>query len=235
MNADLILRVAVGAAVVGGLIWSIFLRERFRTRSLKALAPQIGFSMVNGDGKLCLCDFRFDSPLFHIGEGRKNLAWNAMEGVAARLQTVLFDFFWETEVSSTPDDGTSNGRQTVAAFAAPNTELPSFRIMRKGPMTWFVGDKVQIDNNPEFAKRFVVTGKNQVAVQALLRPPLTSYLVSAQLQEKMIIEGSGPWLFFYRRKKRIAPPQWKDFLDQTSNVANDFIQHCAARQTLKAG
>ena len=236
MNTELIVNCTWGAVLLGGMIWTIFLRERARTRRLQALAPTLGFSMVNGTGKASLNEFCFQTPLFDRGSRGTNRIWNAMEGPAGGLRTVLFDLRYYVDSFGTIETaGRSTHRRTVAAFAAPRGELPTFCITKNGFFSRRASDRIPIEGNPEFSDRFVVIGADRAAVQTLFGPALTGFLVATQLPEKIVIEGAGPWLVLYRGNKRLRPQHWKEFLDEASTVAGEFLQHCAAFQTAKAG
>jgi hypothetical protein len=98
----------------------------------------------------------------------------------------------------------------------------------------FSSHKIKIDNDAQFAKRFVVTGNDEAAVRALVSPALAQYLASAQLPEKIVIEGAGSWLMLYRRGKRLRPRQWREFADTTSVIAREIIRYWAAAPSAQA-
>lgn len=215
------------ALLVGVTLWRLFIRAMLRAKKLESLAPAIGFSLVKPGTR-----FGFETPVFHRGKPGKNMLCNAMEGNAAGMRTVLFDFYYEIEVGS--EEGSQTRRCTVAAFQAPDRCFPSFSITTKGMATWLEPNRLKIDEGPAFSERFVVTGADQSAVRTLLGPSLCQYLATAQLPEKIVIEGAGPWLVFYRRSKSLRPERWKGFIDETSAIASTFVQYCAAAQVASA-
>ena len=230
MNTVLIVNCAWVTALLGGMIWTIFLRERTRTRKLKGLAPTFGFCMVNGNGKAALNEFCFGTPLFFCGDCGSNRISNAMKGSAAGLRCVLFDLRYEVDNGGTVENaGKTTYRRTVAAYAAPHIDLPTFSIKKNGFFSRRAADKVPIEGDPDFSDRFVVTGADRAAVQRVFRPALTRSLVAAHLPEKLIIEGAGSSLVFYHSNKRLRPEHWKQFLDETSTIAGEFLSHQASK------
>lgn len=221
---EVILVSAAVASAIGVTIWRSIAREKLRTRTLSNLATGLGFSMVR-EGTT----YRFDSPVFHKGDKGRNRIRNAMEGTMGGLPAVLFDFSYEIDRGG--EDGTVSTWHTVAAFAFRGTDFPSFSITKSGFLSRRAEHKVEIEGNPEFSERFVVTGRDKLAVQKLLNPGLIQSVVSGRQSEKLVIEGAGPWLVLYRTRRRIRPEQWKDFLDETSTIATAWLRHCNEHQT----
>ena len=189
----------------------------------------MGFSMVQPGTR-----FGIDTPLFHRGKRDKNLLCNAMEGNAAGMRMVLFDFYYQIDVGEWMTTARKIWGCTVAAFKAPAKDFPFFSITRKGIATWLEPNRIQIEEDTPFSERFAVTGTDESAVRAVFSPAHRHYLISEQLPEKIVIEGAGSWLVLYRRNKNIHPEHWKEFVDQTSAIARSFLQCCPATQSDKA-
>ncbi len=235
MSTELIVNTAWMAVLLGGMIWTVLLRERVRTRKLKALAPTLCFSMVNGTGKAGLNEFCFQTPLFAFGDSGSNRISNAMQGTAGGLRAVLFDLRYYADSGGTVETaGRSTRRRTVAAFAAPHGDLPTFSVKENRFLSRRATEKIPIEGSPDFSDRFIVTGTDRAAVQRLFRPTLAEALVATRLPEKLVIEGAGPWLVFYRSNRRLRPKDWKDFLDESATAARIILSHQVSLNTLSA-
>ncbi|HEY6308388.1 MAG TPA: hypothetical protein VI488_18230 [Candidatus Angelobacter sp.] len=154
-----ILGIVIGVVVlllaVGALVRLAIVNARRRTRSLGAVAQQLGFSFSAAAPDF-LGDAQLAAPLFITGDDR--MAENIMEGSVDGLRTVLFDYRFEV-ANSGDDPGTITRIQSVAAFASPSHRLPSFRLQKKRLLSLSF-KRVDVEGSPEFSKRFFLTGKN---------------------------------------------------------------------------
>jgi hypothetical protein len=211
--------------VVAGirLAWAPF-RSKQRKRALSELAQQLGWASNISRLKLAA------TPCF---SGKTNpRVDNVMEGSASGLHALMFDYLHEEEVSDV-EGGSSKVTmtRTVAAFSSPQHQLPIFALKKKG----LIGksrDRVEVAGQPEFFKRLVLTGKDKASISSLFDPHLVSFLLSANHNEKLCLEGAGPWLVFYYGNvlghgKRLSPKQWAAFLQETSQIAAGFFQIAA--------
>jgi hypothetical protein len=124
-----------------------------------------------------------------------------MDGMVAGLRAVLFDLYYEIDRGG--EDGKVSTWHTVAAFAFPGRDFPSFSITKSGFLSRRVAQKLEIEGNVEFSERYVVTGKDKLAVQKLLNPGLIQSVVSGRQSGKLVIEGAGHWLVLYRAGGRV--------------------------------
>jgi hypothetical protein len=216
----IIIGVVVLLLAVGALISLAIASVRRRTRSLAAVAQQLGFSFSEADANF-LGDTQLAAPLFTTGDDR--MAENIMEGSVGGLRTVLFDYRFE--VPNTGEAaGTVTRTQSVAAFASPSHQLPSFRLQKKRLLSLSF-TRVDVEGSPEFSKRFFLTGKDAEGVRRTYSPQLVNFLVTANVNEKCFIEGAGRWLAFYQPGKRLPPNEWAGFLGQASPIAAGFFQN----------
>lgn len=219
----------VGVGSIASLIVTVIRREKARGRALAAVAQELGFSLVNGDGNLHLDAFSIATNLFTQDASGK--AYNALEGKAAGLRVILFDYRYVTGSG----DSVSTVQQTVATFATPRNNLPKFVLKKKRLLSRLSSKKIEIDGNPEFSRRFALTGADAIATQTLFGPALAGFLASTKLEEKFLLEGGGQWLVLYREGQRLRPEQWRGFFEETSQIAIGFFQNCSGTETVKAG
>jgi hypothetical protein len=212
---------------IGLIMWRMTVSDQRRTKTLRLIATEMGFRMV--DDKTV---YSFESPLFHVGNKGRNRMFNAMEGTVAGLRTVLFDLSYEYDQGG--DDGNTTVTHSVAAFSLPNTELPVFSIARSNFNLRRARNKISFEVSPELSKRFIVIGNQQAAIRELLHPDFLINLVSANQLERLVIEGAGPWLIVYKPGNKVSAEQWKSFLAETTHIATTFTASCLAQSALLA-
>lgn len=223
MKGILLGLVTLGIGVGIRFAWVLFFSRR-RKQALSELAQQLGWTLHAGGLKLA------DTPCF---SGKTNpRVENVMKGSASGLHALMFDFLYDEEISGAEGgSSTVTTKWTIAAFSSPQYQLPSFVLKKKG-LNRKSPDRIEMADQPEFDKRFVLTGKDKPSISSLFEPHLVSFLLSTNHDARLCLEGAGPWLVFYyenvlRRGKCLSPKQWAGFLQETSQIATRFLQMAA--------
>jgi hypothetical protein len=120
---------------------------------------------------------------------------------------------------------------TVACIYPSAEILPCFAIRKSELGTrfkiWFYGhQRVKLDAPPEFLKRYIVTGTDEVAISKLLSD---SFLHEYSGQGRLEMECLGDRLLVYTPDKRVAPKQLGTFIDRGVVLASQLISS-AGRQ-----
>jgi len=79
--------------------------------------------------------------------------------------------------------------------------------------------------DPEFSHRYSVRGPDKERVRALFSDGLVSFLKSLEKSKAWQIEGSGNVLVIYRYARRMKPSEVRDFLQDTSSIAQSFFAY----------
>jgi len=230
----LIIVIVLGVvALVGIIVWLAVravrrerAREQARSAAIANLAPQLGLTLTGGNGILRADAQGFNSHLFT--RGSKQAAFNALEGTSSGLRVVLFDYRFE----ESSGEETTTIHESVAAFASPKGPLPAFVLKKRGIFSRLTWKKVEIEGNPEFSKRFILNGSDGATIKRLFSPSAAGFLASTKMEEKLVMEAAGPWLFLHGG--RCSPENLAKFLEETSQVASGFFQNCGAMESVKA-
>lgn len=209
--------VAAVVAVVA-VIWGISAYyERKRSEALSVAASQMGFAFSAKDDEQAP-HRRMQTALFQKGHSKEFR--NVMTGGAAGLQAVLFDYKF------TVGGGrySHTYKQTVAAYSKSGVQLPVLEIRQRG--LWFKlfsGKGMRFDSHPEFARKMYVRCSDEMRAQSIFTPGLLSFLEQIDPGKKWRFEGQGDTLIVYRSEKKVKPPDFRSFLDETSSLASQFF------------
>ena len=207
MSTAIVVLIIIAAIVVALVV--LIRRETARTKRVIAVAQELGMRVTNDKNIFK----EIGTELFSWGAERN--ASNALEATIDKRRALLFEY-------AASDGGNEPGKAvflTVTAFASPEHNLPSFVLGKKGLLNF---GAVDIEAGPEFAGRFVVSGKDKGAILSLFTPSLINFLISTELDKQWTLEGAGNWLVFHRGEKRLPTEQWRSFLEGTSQIAGQF-------------
>jgi hypothetical protein len=207
--------VAAVVAIVA-VIWGISAYyERKRSEALSAVAPQLGFTFSAKDEALAP---HLQTALFQKGHSKQFR--NIMTGSAGNLRAVLFDYKF------TVGGGrySHTYKQTVAAYSKNGSQLPLLEIRQRGLWQKIFSSKgMRFDSHPEFARRMYVRCVDEMRAQSIFTPALLSFLDQIDPARKWRFEGQGDTLLIYRSEKKVKPPDFRNFLDETSSLAAQFF------------
>jgi hypothetical protein len=215
--------IGIGIVVVAIVIWISVLRANKRSGEVEAVAQTMGMSFEGDKWSEPVLSQDLTTQLFRKGSSRRFV--NIMTGTSEEMPARLFDYAF-VEGSST-QSRTVN--QTVAAYVDPAASLPEFAITPASlfkKLDGLLGPKpIAFDTNPEFTRRYRLTGSDEAAVRALFVPDVIAYFESLEPAGNWTVEGTGSTVVVYRAGKRVAPAELAKFLDDTSSRARTFFGH----------
>lgn len=214
---------------VGFSIWAIQRASaRRRTDGMKTAAQEIGFTFEGDEWAGLRHAPMLETALFAKGHGEGFR--NIVIGSGSGMKVSLFDY--ALRVGSGKNSHTE--AQTVGTFVKESIYLPYFDMRPNKPFDWVVDavthKNIHFESNPEFAKRCFLKSPLEKDVRLLFTPALLTYLEQLNSQKKWSIEGTGNTLVIYSSRKRVAPAELREFLDETSSIANSFfgLANCPA-------
>ena len=155
---------------------------------------------------------------------------NAMSGSYAGLEIQVFDY-------SHTSGGTSNSTTTVQTVAAykKNVNLPAFALGPGGLAAKIIDalehQNVELNADREFSHRYSIRGPDKESVRALFSDGLISFLKSLERNKAWQIEGTGNVLVIYRFARRVKPSELREFLQETSSIAQSFFAYAGTGHT----
>jgi hypothetical protein len=222
-SAFVVFAVLAAALIGGGLaVWAIQRAfNRRRTDGMKTATQEIGFTFEGDEWADLRHAPMLETALF--GKGHSEGFRNIVTGSRSGMKASLFDY--ALRVGSGKNSHTE--AQTVGTFVKEGIYLPYFDMRPNKPFDRVVDavthKNIHFESNPEFAKHCFLKSPLEKDVRLLFTPALLTYLEQLDSQKKWSIEGTGNTLVIYRSRKRVAPTELREFLDETSSIANSFF------------
>lgn len=204
-----------------GIVVGIF-RNKNRSQHMQAEAQALGLAFSHWSEKLSASDIA--TPFFLSGSaGFKNV----MTGSYAGMNVDVFDY-------SKKSGGGQNATitiQTVAVYSQ-KVDFPSFALGPGGLagriMDALEHENVDVSTDKEFLHDHAVRGKEKERIKALFSQPLIDFVKQLDQSKKWQIEGAGNKLVIYRYSRQVKPAALRDFLQETSMIAQSFFAHAGA-------
>jgi hypothetical protein len=222
-----------GVTIVGSFVLSQvmgIIRALKRSQNMATTALQLGLSYSPWIGPESAP--RFETALFQ--NGSSTALKNALTGKYAGLDVQVFDY---SPTTGNPGSTTTSA-QTVAVYSQ-NVDLPVFALAPPSLAGAIVDalqhQKVDLDY-PSADGQFAVHGSDKDKIRALFSGSLVSFLGSLGHSKGWHIEGAGRTLVVYRYGYRVKPAELRDFLQETSSIAQSFFAGAAGKTAFaKAG
>lgn len=209
------------AAVALVIVTAAVVLEGQRRQSLSRVAQGLGFQFTGGQHVL---PESLDQAGFYLFTQGQPLILNRLDGERGGYQVSLFGFGYDAgkgEEGSreflTPDVGQVENRlQTVAWLHRPGRTLPDFDLSPTRHVLRRVAARstmhpVTFDGRADFRDRYLLYGRDDVAMRRVFRPAVLEALVA---DPGWFIEGRGDQWLVYRLSQRVAPDRMSAFLDQ---------------------
>jgi hypothetical protein len=210
-------------AVLGIAVYLEYLRERKRLEDLATWAAGMRFTIEGGSRDASAAGLPLELlalPLFNRGRARK--VRNLIRGRDQDGATLVMDYRYTTQSGK----NSATFEQTVAAFELPAAALPSFELRPEGLFArigqLFGSPDIDFESNPEFSRRYQLTGADQEAVRRLFERHAVGYLAG---QEGWGVEGAGAWLIAYRPQRRQKPEDYTTFLGQARMIMRAVVPY----------
>ena len=204
----------VALAVAGAILKIVYSGKR--GKEMMESARRLGLTIEGNDWKSSARVPQLESPLF--GKGTEREFENIVSGMHDGLTTNFFDYTYRT--------GRTGITQTVAAFTQ-DVLLPTFEAAPTGiaGRVAFEGAPraIQFEFNPEFSKRFRLLGPDEDRIRKLFTRRVVHFLMETQKESRWHFEGSDFTLILYRHAVTIKPPEFPEFVKETTEMAKVFL------------
>ncbi len=156
------------------LLYPYYLEHKKRTNEFDRIATRLGFTSHRGefqpDRSLLM------SPL--LQRGFRGVFGPAFTGKHERVEIAVFDYQYSSPGDSS-DSGDSSYLHTVVALHEPGVHISDFVMTPESFGDRFFGglfgDKdVDFEDDPDFSRRYVLSGPNEEAVRDFFDPRLRS-------------------------------------------------------------
>jgi hypothetical protein len=192
------------------------LRARKRRKALAELADRLGLIFYRADWGP-----RWPAPSLesrHFARTRSQSFRNALSGEGGGFRLSFFD-----HVIS----GKGGHTDTIASFTQ-STFLPTFSLEVGGFLTEIadvaIRYRIKFSADSAFSDRFRLIGPDEDRVRQLFTADMRAFLIT--LDPKWRIEASGYTFLIYRPRHSVKPEDYRDFIDETTQIAQNFFNHC---------
>ena len=188
--------------------------EKQRSEALEQVAMRLGLSFHRKHQAIAREPFT-GLPLFGRGHSR------SFRNVASRGDLWVFGYSYATGSGKQR----STYSQTVAAMRVAGARLPRFQLAPEGFFDRIVsslgGQDIDLDEDPEFSRRYRLRGEDEAAVRSLFGSALRQQML---LDEGLCLEGEGEWLVLYRKSRRVAPAEISSFVERVRTLSSAIPQ-----------
>ena len=220
----LLMPLAMFGLFVISVVVGIF-RNKNRSQQMQAEAQSLGFTFSHWSEALSAA--KIATPFFLSGSsGFKNV----MSGNYSGMNVEVFDY----SHTSGSAQNTSVTVQTVAVFTQ-NIDLPTFALGPGGQAAKIIGaldhQNVDVTSDKEFLHHHSVRGKDAERIKALFSQSLVDFVKQLDRTKAWQIEGAGNKLVIYRYARQIKPAALKNFLQETSSIAQSFFAYAGTSKS----
>lgn len=208
----LLLPIGVGVLIVGLVLYVVAVTERRRRAGLAAFAAQYGYDFDPQAEGVLQREFT-GFPLFSRGHSRR--AANLLHGGRRESELLIFDYRYTTGGGKHQH----THQQTVVAFELDKQALPQFEVRPENILhkigQAFGYQDFDFIEYPDFSARYLVRGREEMAVRHVLCDALITALQSAG---DICLEGGGAWLIVYRSGRRVPVERLAAFIDEATTL-----------------
>ena len=171
-----------------------------RSEALADVSEELGLIFFPEGDKELLLKLKSMS-LFNLGRGHK--LTNLMVADTPELKMEVFDYSFVTGHGKSRKDH----RMSVVAASIDGPELPALQIRPRRRLfdairTMFGGQDIQLREQSEFSRKFVLKSANEDEAREFLDPMLVQ---SFEANPDFSFESQSDGLIYYRRNKRVDP------------------------------
>lgn len=215
---DLFSNLMFGALILLFLfLFAIWLRERNRIKTLRAMAAQMGFQFFYTDTVLHQSLGHF--KLFNQGHSRR--AKNVFKGTHEKVSVLIADYEYIT--------GRHKSRtthcQTVFIIKDPEMRIPHFFLRRENKIFDFLGkafggQDINFSEDPQFSDAFVLQGLSEAQTRQLFDKNIRNELLKFA-GSNIQVEAYGPQLVVHKGRNT-RPDELIQTLEETFEIYNLF-------------
>ena len=189
-----------------------------RAQAMQAAAQQIGFKFFGNDLTRTIS---VRTAVFRRGGARRFR--NILNGSHTGFEVSLFDYSYTISTGKS----SSTFTQTVAAFIQ-GLPLPLFDLHREGFLDragdMFVHNDIDFQSNPEFSRRYHLSGDEKERIAELFSPSLLTFLEGFRRIVAGTSRVAGFTLTLYRGNQTVNADQVQPLLKETSSLAHNFLR-----------
>jgi len=207
-NQIVITVIGLGVILVIAIIVAAVRRERKRKAAIRAAASDLGLEFREKAPEILdTLSRRFG--MFKRGHSRR--VHNVLEGQIEDIGVAIFDYRYTTGGG----EHQSTSHQTVVLLRlAPGNDLPALQISPENVFhklaSGFGFSDIDFDEHPEFSDKYLVKGKDEDRIRALLTPRMMEALCAHP--KRPSIQAEGELFVYWRSGKRVKPEQLDDLL-----------------------
>jgi hypothetical protein len=203
--ANLILFGVIGVVAIFAIFVSR-VRRRKRTEAFEQIAAELGLEFAPEVGE------SYIAGLDHFelfSKGRSKKVSNLLHGTSHDRSLAIFDYRYTIGRGKQ----TRTLHTTVMQVQFDGPALPHFWL--RAESVWdkiaskFGSHDIDFDTHPQFSRKYLLRGDNEVAVRAVFTPTVLEYF---EAHPGLNIEAWGQSLLFYRLGKHVKPDEVNDFL-----------------------
>ena len=207
-----VIAVAGGLALVGGIIALVARYERKRAEELAAVGQAMGFTF-EPDGDLEVMKGFGDLPLY--GHGHSKRVKCVMTGQAGERDVKLFDYKYTTGSGK----NSHTWSQTVALFPRAAEGLPDLLLSPENIFhkigAVFGYQDIDFDTSPDFSSHYLLRGPDEMAIRSVFGADALNFFGQ---QRGWHVEIAGGNVGIYRSDKRCKPEDLRTYLEETQSV-----------------
>lgn len=211
-----VIMLAVGGAVLAGVIAAVVRHQKQRTEGVRQLAGRLGWGFqesVQFSGIPGLDRFE----LFSQGRARK--LRNLVTSPAGDPRIVVFDYTYTT-------GGGKSRRihsQTVCYATADHLSLPSFSLRPENFFHRVAGafgyQDIDLERHPDFSRAFVLRGEDVAGIRDAFTDDVVAFFDS---QPGTCAAGIGHEVLLWRPRRLLAPDEWESLVGEALDLVSRF-------------
>jgi hypothetical protein len=195
-----------------------------RANGAAAAAQELGFTFTPWMGPDAAP--KIGTELFQKDPG--GTCKNVMTGNYSGMDVQLLDYG-----CTTGNAGHSTTTVQTVAVYKQNVDLPIFTLQPKN-LALTIVDKLQhqhvdLDYPPGLSQHYSVRGRDKDTIRSLFNGSLISFVEGLDRSKGWHIEGAGNALVLYRYRGKVKPTELRDFLQETSTIAQSFFAFSRAK------
>lgn len=189
-------------------------KERERTQYMQAIANQLRWNFAE-DAPMNMIAGLDRFALFSQGHGKQ--IKNFMYGEANGVKAAVFDYIYVTGAGK----NRQTHYQTVTYLEPGNLRAPYFSLRPEGfftkLLTAFGYQDIDFGQRPEFSKRYLLRGQDEMAIRQTFTDSLLSFFETYQGTS---VDAGGNQLLVFRAGYRCPPQEVQNQLALGLNILN---------------
>jgi len=215
MDTSVFAIIIIVLILAAAVIVYTYYADRKRALEFEQLSREMGFTFDANGGDL---EGLFSKQVFRLfGYGHRKRIRNTLGGKRREVEVRLFEYTYTTGSGKNQ----SSSSQTVALYTLEGQALPDFEIKPEGLFDKLASKlgRVEIDfaEDAEFSNKFQLTSADETAVRSLFGMAVRGWFT---VHRGISVEAADGRLLVYRRNKRVAPQNLRQFYEECSQLVD---------------